>query len=374
MNNYDESSFRTRVRHKGEPPLQDYLLYVEGDSDKKFIDNIINQAIFTSVIAKDCKPLYRTPEKCEPPEPNRKQNVIQRIVNSRCNHIYGLIDKDLDTPDDIELNLNNSAALKKLFITDNHDLETLLIFKDEELLSRIFVDLCKKRGLYRNDELDSRFQENLKIVFYVAFQTGIVKKTLYDIKKTLHYNAELNRKKRGDYIPENKCIVYKRFIEDFYIAARELEKYRNIIFNFKIPSDLPINYMEFTKDLKININDFCKYVNRITNKPEPPDIVQDLLARNECYFTDGIFNKGMDDIVNTNGRPYNSIDFWNIVNGHDLLDVLCHVDQDIIGFEFNPYGKMKRPKDFEFRLVKCFCYEFFFNTSLYDSMHDVNLC
>ena len=109
-----------------------FFLLVEGDSDKKLYNNLVNQDNCRFQICKG--------------KPSSKSNVIELITRLNQNNIagvLGLIDADFDHIENKEYNHDN------LFLTDDHDLEMMLI--KSPALEKILQELASEDKLKKLD-------------------------------------------------------------------------------------------------------------------------------------------------------------------------------------------------------------------------------
>lgn len=141
------------------------LLIVEGTTDKQFMNKIVKnnvrvEDIPTVINARNVIIHYSDDKK---QIFNNKQCIID-ILNSNMKliDIYGLVDKDFDTEENIKKCIKLTPTKNKLFITSTHDLETLLISTD----LTIFTD-------YQN------LQKRIKTAIYYAYKIGLIKKKIY---------------------------------------------------------------------------------------------------------------------------------------------------------------------------------------------------
>ena len=174
-----KADYQTFLRKKGEKAR---LLIVEGATDEKFIKKIINPNV-ACMIAK--KAFFKRPsfgiEKREDAI-NCKSAIVQLVYGlSRVPQliscegsgnwvVYGMIDLDYDD-EDLDMYRNTN----QLFVTDTHDLQTLLLSTDNELLQRLKKCTIK--------EVD------IKRAFSASYQIGLVKSLLIDYYSGINLSA-----------------------------------------------------------------------------------------------------------------------------------------------------------------------------------------
>ena len=147
----------------------DQVLVVEGTTDKQFMKKIVKgnvkvEDIPTFITANNAILFYNKSNK---PICNNKKCIID-IINSSQNsfyslvEVYGLVDKDFDTEENIKKLIKSNSTRNKLFVTSTHDLETLLIATDLTIFNN-YHDL----------------QNKIKTAIYYAYKIGLIKKILY---------------------------------------------------------------------------------------------------------------------------------------------------------------------------------------------------
>lgn len=271
--------------HKSYHP-KTIILYVEGDTDRIFFNSLDRKNY-------EAKRLILGFFK------SRKSHILDHISNSSDPYEYGLVDKDFD----------DSVKHEKLFYTDTHDLETLLLSNDNILIYRIF----KKH-----------FDHDIDNAKYMAYQIGVIKKTLFIIRK----------EKRG---------------------------------RLFLPNNVPFQRSLFTCDYKLIFEDFCSYFERINNNVSlPPDIIKkEELIRNNFSLDSAsgklIFKEEKYVILQQNN-------LWDIINGHDILKLL-----KLLNNEINECFTKDNNFDFEHKLVEAFQKSMFINTILYFRMKTSDL-
>ncbi len=221
--------------------------------------------------------------------------------------LYGLVDNDFD-------NGNALTRVTKLFYTDTHDLETLIISTDSELFSKL--EQCTISA------------DEVKAALYIATQ-------LAAYRQAIIRNGVLN--------PSN-------------------------IMN----PDGTIDYMIFTEDNYINNAILLDYINKKEEKPLPAkklkkahkDIINDL---KKLLDKDGRWKKSFDSFEITDDS-----DFWMDINGHDVLSAICYKNRDAMESFDNESG-YKYNRDFELALIGVYNYECFKKTMLYKKLESAGL-
>lgn len=277
--------------------IPDFWLYVEGKLDLHFMESL-DERKYGCVIAINGR--------------NRKENV-KKVVSLGDPKVYGLVDKDFEEPFGIE----------RLFYTDTHDLETLLLLNDDELLSNV----CKQAGLTITQDV---LEKDVKKVKYLAYQIGVIKKAVHNIV--------------------------------------------NEGFNMFIPNNVPLDYQKFTTtDYKVVLENFCQFVESNGGNIKKKDLLID--EKINLFFTDysnlgKVFNQNINTICDISQTS----DFWNIVNGHDICELLCFTNDDVnkAFYKRNPTDNF-RIKIFEDNLIEAFRKRYFKSTILYFNMATAKL-
>jgi hypothetical protein len=238
-----------------------------------------------------------------------RPSLINRIVShpEEC----GLVDKDFD----------NDILLDRIFCTDTHDLETLLLLKDKDLLYKVFE--------HNNILIPSEILKSVvKKAKYLAYQVGIIKKAVHNIP--------------GLYIPNT----------------------------------LPLDYEKFTtEDDEVILEKFCQFVR---NKCKNCRINEKALINDEVinmffnYYPNlgSVFDRDIDVICDISQTS----DFWDIVNGHDLCELLCFSNDEIkkAFYKLHPVDN-RRIKIFEDNIIQEFSTKYFKSTNLYYKMATAKL-
>lgn len=317
-------------------------IYVEGESDQKFMNRFNDP--------KNPELVFKQPNISFSGIGN-KDWIINHIKKKGNKKICGIIDKDFDDPQSIQSYVNNDY----IFITDKHDLETTMFFSDKKLFNNIVDDFLTKIGL--NDILKEINKTNEKAEFeraiYIAYQIGIIKSVFpkdFDFKKNSINNVLDSDKiilddyyscfnvpsllyglcqKKGNYIEERTSCNDEMRLEEINVAINGLEK-----------------SIEIFKKVQC-FKDLIKLPNIISNfRPGP---------------------NGKYSFVRSQKAILKSKNLWDIVNGHDVCEILLNLSKNLAKFvNF-------RRKEFEDEMVYRYKMDLFFDTSLYSSMKSIGL-
>jgi len=291
------------------------LLIVEGQTDKKFIESILSDDI-VCMVANKAFGTNKAPEqgrfssKCAIMQVVYGMSKIPIVLKipkgfDKC-VVFGLIDLDFDKSSEQFL------ATPKLFVTDTHDLETLLLSTDGELLQRI--------------EDCSISSDDTRKALYLAYQLGLLRKTIYDVNKTdLSLQA----------ISGGKEIDYYEFLDGYEISVRSFVHYINENDDNKI-----------TQPLEKKLADSVIADKRIKKKVDK----------------DGKWKSSWESFE-TSTYP----DYWEVVNGHDILSILRFLNEDA-AMKYSNCGAYRLNRDFEMDLIDNYDYSNLSNTKVYSNM------
>ena len=296
-------------------------LIVEGVTDKIFLDRITNSNVLSfsigDLINTRAKMLHSN---------NRKGLILylfQRLSNSPeffgfpigCGkwHIYGLVDRDYD---DELLNFR----LPHLFITDTHDIETLMISTDGNVFKRI-KGLCL---------LDDTIRSSL----FLAGQLAYYRQALY---KLAGKKQEIDIKNIKS---SNGIVNFSVFVENDIIVPGKLIK---LLYSNKR--------------------------NRLSNE-KLNALTRTLL--NDRQLKKHLEQNGVWKHQKNSFSPDQDEDFWTLVRGHDILSAICFFDpvantliQNSAEYDIN--------REFEKLLIDAYDISSFSKTKLYHEMHSVEL-
>ncbi len=293
------------------------LLVVEGTTDKAFIQRLIAPEV-TCVVANQA---FRNNKsfgtKIRDDRINYKSAIVQVVYGlsripqlitcpgSEKWNVYGMIDLDFDDGDSIQY-----TNTRQLFVTDTHDLETLLLSTDGELLN-------KTRCVISNKDVNK--------AFYMAYQIGIMRDIIYNAE----CGISLKPISAGGY-----SIEYDKFTKESVVNIYDLLNYANDLNSNKLSTaKLKIVIKKIQKDRR-----FKKNIN-----------------------SDGYWNKQLEEFDISSSK-----DFWSVVNGHDILSLLKYYNSEIE----KAYATSKNALDreFEFDLINNYEYKTFEKTDMYNNM------
>lgn len=224
-------------------------------------------------------------------------------------NIFGIV--DLDFEESCQLN-----KISKLFVTDTHDLETLLISTDDALLNRII-----------GEDISI---EQLQNSFFVAFQMAKI----------------------------------REFLNQFYDSDK---------FDLSAIScgSKDVDFSSFLDVNKINIDELINYIVGHSNvRLKNPEITKIKDKALKFKYIDSKTGLWKSEISNFNISTIK--DFWKLINGHDLLQLIqFYCEKAGVMFRNkNSYGLNRR---FEFEIIEKYNYQNFTKTQLYSSLNSNNL-
>ena len=228
-------------------------------------------------------------------------------------HIYGLVDRDYD---DETLNLR----MPRLFITDTHDIETLILSTDHAVLSRI-------QGV----TIDT---EKVKSSLFISFQLACYRKALYNLPDR---NLEIDTRK---ICSPDGTINYAAFVENDAVVPGKL-----------------IELLFSNKDTKIS----REKLNRFTK-----GVMNDRHIKKYCD------RNGEWKIKKETFSPDQIDDFWLLVCGHDILSAICFYDAAANDM-FRDTGGYKVNRQFEKAIIDYYDVAMFRKTDLYRSLKEADL-
>ena len=294
------------------------MLIVEGATDERFMQKLISDDVWcvtaTDVFSnEDC--MMMTSEQLSR---NNKMIIIDvvyglsvfpTLINPKgldTWSIYGMIDMDFDRA-------SAHTNTNKLFITDTHDLETLLLSTDEKVLSKL--DKC------------TITDDDMHKAFFVSYQLGVLRSVIYD---TCGRDFSLKPLAAG-----GVDIDYGSFLVECRVSVPKLMKYINMGRMNNLPS---------TK------------INQLIKK------VQTSKAIKKRIDVNGLWKYSVKEFEQS------SIDdFWNMVNGHDILALLRFFNDGAKKAYSNERGRSLN-RDFEFDLIEKYDYDSIGCTTIYSNM------
>lgn len=309
------------------------LLLVEGSTDERFIKKVKRENVDCFVASNvfysnDCfRKDIQLDEESKNEESQQiscKQAVASVVITvynipdtffsfpSEINKwdLYGMIDSDFQLPTDY-------FRTPRLFITDTHDLETLLMSSDKNLLSRL-----------KNCELSS---DEIKVAYFLAYQLSIIREEIKVNYKELDTSTISCSSKQVD---------FERFVEGKVINLFSIVSYMN---------HAGKNNLSLTR------------VNKICNK-----IINGKMGRRR-FDSNGKWKQSYADF---DVSCYDN--FWHIVNGHDILQLLRFINTDAYD-TFNNDCRYNLNRDFEICLIETYDYSKLAETKLYENMKNHEL-
>ena len=294
--------------------LRRTVLLVEGATDQKFVRHVINDDTRCIAVADFMKArsAFSTSQSSPPVQYNSKEVIITIL-----NHIawfpdcfdfpkgaeqwplYGLVDNDFG---DSKL----YTRVTKLFFTDTHDIETMMIATDGDLLTRL------KQCRITVDEV--------KAALYIADQMAAFRQA---IKDNGSLNPSLINSKDG-------TIDYGKFSENNKVSLVKLLEY----INSKSENALPKEKLKKTQDAII------KHMKNQLDK-------------------EGLWKNTLESF-----EVRGDSEFWMMVNGHDFLSAICYKNPSARKV-FSNNGGYTYNRDFELALSEVYDYNCFKKTKLY---------
>lgn len=312
--------FRANYHDFLHPDNPKKVLLVEGQTDERFIkdelcDDVIcmaaNMAFYDRSSfgqKKDSKPNWK----------NAIVNVvyglsvIPKLID--CSNefadwtVYGMIDLDFDDE-------GGTSRTHRLFITDTHDLETLMISTDDELLEKI--DGCTITAM------------DAKKAIFMAYQLGRIREVIDKPALTAPLYAG-----KGE-------VEYSLFItNDYRVSIKDLIVYLNQKVSIK-KTEKSMNKAQMEKF----IDQLCK--NKALKKH---------LTKDACWKSD---ITGF-DIASTE-------DLWEVVNGHDILALIRYVNKEA-SIKFSNRNPELLNRQFEMELIKAYDHNNFRKTKICSNM------
>lgn len=304
--------------------LRKKVLLVEGTTDQKFIEHIKGDntrclAVADFMRARSAFSTSRSPSSA----PYKSKVVIITILKHIAYFpeyydfprgaekwpLYGLVDNDFDDS-------NDYARVTKLFFTDTHDLETMMIATDIGLLTRL-------------KECNITVEE-VKIALYIANQLAAFRKAI---------------RNRNDEILKAGLIN---------------------------AADGTIEFKAFTVGDKVDLAKLLEYMSKKLAKPlskEKLKKTRDAISKDlkKQLDKEGFWKKPLNSFV----VNYDS-DFWMDINGHDILSAICYIKPRVREVFINQ-GGYNQNRDFEFALSAAYDYGCLKTTKLYTKLQVAGL-
>ena len=294
------------------------LIVVEGSTDDAFIQKIKEDSVDCIVAANVFK--SNDPFRSNSIKTTNCKEAIVTIITGLCRFpsvliknakdiekwdLYGLVDADYDDAD-------ITSAPPRLFITDTHDLETLLLSTDKELISRLEECEIPASDLY--------------LAYHLAYQLAMVRQEL----KGFNDNLNLQIINCG-----SNQVNFGCFIETDKISVPNIIKYIGERQEPQIPSS----------KIKIISTAFCSTKN----------IKKKVDAQGLWKQSVGDFQKSI------------PLDFWKLVNGHDILQLLMYINESA-AMAYGAENSDRLNRNFELRLIAAYDLPQFRKTKLYEKM------
>ncbi|MBO5701604.1 MAG: DUF4435 domain-containing protein [Clostridia bacterium] len=301
------------------------ILLVEGSTDEFFVSHVKEDDVETMVADNvfNSEAGFRT-SPCE--YVNCKEAITQLIFG--ISHlpsgflqlpdsmdkldIYGLVDRDNDE-------LDTGRPTPRLFVTDTHDLETLMMSTDDELFGKI--DGC------------SITEADVRRAYFAALQLSVCRELLAE-----YYDDE-----------------------SFDLSVIACGSFR-------------VNFSAFMQNDKINICDLIKYIAAKSASPLPTKKIKQLTEKllndksvKRRFDADGFWKQDSDNFA-----PDNIDGFWTSVNGHDILQLIQYYNEDAY-MRFGSHGYSGINRRFENVLLAVYDYSDFSKTSVCEKMKVANI-
>ena len=306
-----------RGEYEAAAGLRKKVLLVEGATDKAFATHILREDTDCLAVVEFMKSndVFRTSKPSKSDNYNSK-SVITMILK----HIalfpefidfpkgaeewplFGLVDKDYDER-------KTYSRITKLFLTDTHDLETLMLSTDLELLLRL--QDCK----ISHDEI--------KAALYISVQLAAFRKAMINVGT-----------------------INPTLINEF---------------------DGTVDYSAFTDGDKVSLLKLLHHVNAKADKP----LSKARLKKTQESITKEM-KRQLDKEGNWK-KPLESFEvdedssFWEDINGHDVLSAVCYKNSNAKQLFTNKKGYSQN-RDFEFALSESYDYGCFKKTELYKEL------
>lgn len=239
-------------------------------------------------------------------------NVLPAIIDCKGADkwkVYGIVDRDYD---DFEA----YTCSRGLYVTDTHDIETLLISTDPAIWSRL--EKCEIK------------QEDITKALFIAYQLAILRNAIRQIG-----DVTIRSIKSGSY-----DVDFSAFVDDGKIALRKLLDYLNE------------RNKEIAPEAVLSSKDSEKLIQNILK-----DKQYKKLLNSEGEFKTSIENFETDKIDN----------FWIVVDGHDILALIKYINENA-AVKYNDYTAYSLNRDFEMDLIKSYDHAQFKRTALYSNM------
>lgn len=302
------------------------LLIVEGSTDEKFVDRVkcdLVDCIAANKVFRSNDHFRTTPSAST----INYKNAIVTLIRGVSHYpspfvqypddvdkwdIYGLVDLDCDE-------LAGGKPTPRLFVTDTHDLETLLLSSDLGVLQNI--DACEIS------------EEDISRALFMAHQLSFVRGLLSAYHD--NENFQLSTISCG-----SRDVSFGQFFTDFRMSLYQLVKY--------IATQSGNNLTEVK-------------VKRIYEGAR-----NSKLGRKR-FTTEGVWKQEISEF-----DVLEEVDFWKNVNGHDILQLLGYLNESV-GLAFYQGRRDDINREFEMSLIDAYDCRNFTKTDLYQKMKEANL-
>ncbi len=318
------------TRQSDKSTIKDKVLLVEGKSDVKFWKRIVSDTLFIDDVKSFADSICALLNK----PTNNKRAVIgicealSVIDQSRSDsqstfekwEINGVIDRDFDE--------QTFGAVSSLHVTDTHDLETLLLYTDSELLQRL-IDAKSYGILITNEQADSAKR--------LSLQMGLIRMALRSLPREL---------KNWFYLPQR----------------RKQNSYRN---------QERIDYALLNDHGNFDLMQFLRATNNLQTLQDRKDD-QSLKEIERLIIMAPVLKRkiGSDGKWSDSKIYDDELTIWRIINGHDYLRFLRSL---VPGAEKAYKSDYQADNALEFDLIQSYDTSRLIKTRLYCSMQQSNL-
>ncbi len=239
-------------------------------------------------------------------------NVLPAIIDCKGADkwkVYGIVDRDYE-------DFETYTCSKGLYVTDTHDIETLLISTDPSIWSRL--ENCEiKPG-------------DISQALFIAYQFAVLREAIRQMG-----NVTIRSIKSGSY-----DVDFSAFVDNGKIILRKLLDYVNE------------KNKEITPEAVLSPKDLEKLIQNILKEKQYKK-----LLNSEGDFKISLENFEVDKIDN----------FWIVVDGHDILALIKYINENA-AVKYHDYTAYSLNRDFEMDLIKSYDHAQFKRTALYANM------
>lgn len=305
------------------------ILIVEGSTDYRFINkkSPLCDDVFCT-IAKEIDPNFNYKElilSAVEGWPNFYPILMPKDLKNW--KVFGMVDMDFD-------DVNKLKNTAKLFITDTHDLETLMLSTERDILQKIKG--CKIE------------HKDVKKALFMAYQLGKMRQ-LFSSDEFL---GEIPFKK-GLSAKNGEEVEYSSFFNnDYQILLNDLISHLYTKANKAISTAKEKRLLrQLSKDKSIK-NDLDK------DKKDKEDKEEKWKWKSKLDSFD--FDEPNPD------------DLWDVVNGHDILSLLRYVNEEA-AITFKPSPQYETDRSFEIALIDAYDPENFKKTEICRQMREAGI-